>query len=67
MTGLCYQVRCFLADEGGATAIEYGLIAGLIAIGAIVAMTLTGGSVSSLFEYVSSRSAKELDNVNELE
>lgn len=66
MTGLCYQVRCFLADDSGATAIEYGLIAGLIAVGAIVAMTLTGGSVSSMFEYVSSRSGAQLDNINDI-
>ncbi|MBL8594560.1 MAG: Flp family type IVb pilin [Devosia sp.] len=66
MTGLCNQVRCFLADDSGATAIEYGLIAGLIAVGAIVAMTLTGNSLSSMFEYVSSRSSEQLDNINDI-
>ncbi|ODT26195.1 MAG: hypothetical protein ABS35_11105 [Kaistia sp. SCN 65-12] len=66
MTGLCHQVRCFLVDENGATAIEYGLIAGLIAVGAIIAMTLTGTSLSSMFEYVSSRSSEQLDNINDI-
>jgi pilus assembly protein Flp/PilA len=66
MTGLCSQIRCFVADEGGATAIEYGLIAALIAVGAIVAMSIAGGSVSSMFEYVSSRSAEKLDNINDI-
>jgi pilus assembly protein Flp/PilA len=66
MTGLCHQVRCFLVDENGATAIEYGLIAALIAVGAIVAMTLTGTSVSSMFEYVSSRSGEQLNNIDDL-
>ncbi len=66
MMGLCYQVRCFFADENGATAIEYGLIAGLIAVGAIVAMTLTGNSLSGMFEYVSSRSGEQLDNIDEI-
>jgi len=66
MRGLRSQVRRFVADESGATAIEYGLIAGLIAIGAIVALTLTGGSVTSMFDYVSERSAEQLDNIEGL-
>jgi len=40
-------------DEDGATAIEYGLIAALIAVAAIVAMTALGGSLSSMFNYIS--------------
>lgn len=39
-------------DEEGATAIEYGLIAALIAIAAITAMTAVGTEVSSTFERV---------------
>lgn len=39
----------FLADESGATAIEYGLIAGLISIAAVAAMTTIGGSLETLF------------------
>lgn len=52
----------FAYDEDGATAIEYGLIAALIAIGILAAMTALGGSVTGLYEYVSSRAGKELDN-----
>ena len=33
-------VRRFLQDESGATAIEYGLIAGLVAVAIIAALTL---------------------------
>ncbi len=43
----------FLNDESGATAIEYGLIAALIAVGIIAAATALGGSLSSLFESIS--------------
>ncbi|MGE8396334.1 MAG: Flp family type IVb pilin [Comamonas sp.] len=39
----------FLRDEEGATAIEYGLIAALIAVVAIAAMTSVGGSLSGIF------------------
>ena len=45
----------FLKDEEGATAIEYGLIAGLVAIGIIVALTTLGGNLSSLFGRVSAK------------
>ena len=43
-----------LRDEAGATAIEYGLIAALIAVAAISAMSTLGGELSSTFSTVSS-------------
>lgn len=64
MTALSDLVRCFIGNEEGATAIEYGLIAGLVTVGIIMAMTALGGSVTSLFEYVSDRSIAELDNAD---
>ena len=45
----------FVRDESGATAIEYGLIAALIAVGIIAAATTLGGSVSSLFGRISTK------------
>lgn len=36
-------------DESGATAIEYGLIAALIAVACIAALTSLGGSLSNTF------------------
>lgn len=45
----------FIDDESGATAIEYGLIAALIAVGIIVAATLLGGSLSNLFNSIGGR------------
>jgi pilus assembly protein Flp/PilA len=43
-----------LRDEAGATAIEYGLIAALIAVAAISAMSGLGDQLSSTFNKVSS-------------
>ena len=40
-------------NEEGATAIEYGLIAALIAVAAITAMQSLGGQLSSTFNTVS--------------
>ena len=51
-------VKSFLQDESGATAIEYGLIAGLVSVAAIGALTLMGGSLDSMFTGVS----LQLDN-----
>ncbi|MGC2413871.1 MAG: Flp family type IVb pilin [Stellaceae bacterium] len=39
-------------DDSGATAIEYGLIAALIAVAAIVAMQAVGTSLISIFTTV---------------
>jgi pilus assembly protein Flp/PilA len=41
-------------DESGATAIEYGLIAALISVAAIGAMTAVGGKLDTTFTSVSS-------------
>jgi pilus assembly protein Flp/PilA len=43
-----------LRDNRGATAIEYGLIAALIAVAAITAMTSIGTKLSTTFNNVSS-------------
>ena len=40
-------------DESGATMIEYGLIAALISVAAIVALTAMGGSLQTMFNTVS--------------
>ncbi len=39
----------FLKNESGATAIEYGLIAALIAVAAIVAMGTLGNKLGNVF------------------
>jgi pilus assembly protein Flp/PilA len=44
-----------LHSEDGATAIEYGLIAALIAVAAITAMGALGNSLSNTFETVSTQ------------
>ncbi len=43
-----------LKDDGGATAIEYGLIAALIAVAAVVVMGQVGTNLSSTFNTVAS-------------
>jgi pilus assembly protein Flp/PilA len=46
-------LKNLLADENGATAIEYGLIAALVSVAAITALTEMGSSLQILFNRVS--------------
>jgi len=43
------MITKFLKDESGATAIEYGILAGLIAVIIIGTVTTLGGNLSALF------------------
>jgi pilus assembly protein Flp/PilA len=45
-------VTRFLKDESGATAIEYGLIAALVAVVLVTALGLVGTNLSALFNTV---------------
>lgn len=42
----------FLRDESGATAVEYGLIAALVSVAGIAALTLMGTSLTNIFQTV---------------
>ena len=42
-------------SESGVTAIEYGLIASLIAVAIIVAVTLVGTNLAGLFTYIAGK------------
>jgi pilus assembly protein Flp/PilA len=50
-------INKLLRDEAGATAIEYGLIAALIAVAAISAMQGLGGQLQTTFNTTSSSMA----------
>lgn len=42
----------FVAEEDGATAVEYGLMVALIAVVIIGAVTLLGGNLNDLFNQI---------------
>ena len=48
-------LRRKLGERSGVTAIEYGLIAGLIAVAIIAAVTLLGGNLGSTFNTVAGK------------
>lgn len=45
----------FLKDEEGVTAIEYGLIAALIAVVIIAGVTLVGTNLNAVFQYIAGK------------
>lgn len=48
-------LKSFVGDESGATAIEYGLIAALIAVAIITAITALGGKLADTFSLITSK------------
>ena len=52
MAKLKLVTKGFVRDEDGATAIEYGLIAALIAVVIIGALSTIGGNLNSAFTYI---------------
>jgi pilus assembly protein Flp/PilA len=43
------KIAAFINDEEGASAVEYGLLVGLIAVVIIVAVTALGAKLNALF------------------
>ncbi|HVO01904.1 MAG TPA: Flp family type IVb pilin [Candidatus Cybelea sp.] len=56
------RIRKFFKSDLGATAIEYGLIAALIAVVIIAALQLTGNSLKQVFNNVSSNLSSASSN-----
>jgi len=46
------RISAFMEDESGATAIEYGLLAALIAVAALAAMSVVGTKLSQNFSTI---------------
>ena len=49
------QLILLLKNDEGATAIEYGLIAALIAVAAIAAFSLVGTNLSAVFNTIATK------------
>lgn len=55
MKFLANKTKAFFQDEGGAAALEYGLLAALIAAVIAVAVGAIGTNLNSVFNYVKDR------------
>ncbi len=62
MAGMRVVLAGFVADESGATAIEYGLVAAGIAVACIVAITAFGNNLLGLFVHVDDRAGEVIDS-----
>ncbi len=49
------KLRKLLTNKSGATAIEYGLIAALVSVAAVVALQNLGSSLNTMFSTVSTQ------------
>ncbi|MGQ3120102.1 MAG: Flp family type IVb pilin [Aliihoeflea sp.] len=56
------MLKRFLADESGATAIEYGLIAALIGVAIVGGASATGTAISELWSGNESKISEVLNN-----
>ena len=52
MKNLMNNMKSFMQDEEGVTAIEYGRIAALIAVVIIAAVTSVGTNLKGIFNYI---------------
>lgn len=59
MSRIIEKIAWFIEDQDGVTAIEYGLIAALIAIGIVAALTTVGTDLQTVFTTV----ADDLDSI----
>lgn len=55
MKALLNRTSSFIRNEEGVTAIEYGLIASLIAVVIIAAVGLVGTNLTAVFNYVAGK------------
>ena len=51
------HVHRFLADDSGATMIEYGLVAALVSVPASTSLRTMGDSLRTIFEFVTTSAA----------
>ena len=49
------MIRQYVGDDKGATAIEYGLIAALISVVAVTAMSSVGSNLTTTFSTIASK------------
>jgi pilus assembly protein Flp/PilA len=57
MKSFINSAKTFIRDEDGVTAIEYGLIATLIALAIIVGVTAVGTNLNAKFNFIAGKLA----------
>ena len=57
MQHIIITAKSFTADDSGATALEYGLIAGLISLAVVTGATAAGTAVNTIFTAIGTKLA----------
>jgi len=55
MRGMCDCLRVLLREEAGQDLIEYAMVAGLIGLGAVIALSGLSGKIANSFNTVGNR------------
>lgn len=55
MNTISTAMKQFVNDEGGVTAIEYGMIAALIATALVAGVSAVSGGLTTAFNYIASK------------
>ncbi len=55
MSTIVTSIKKFMREEDGVTAIEYGLIASLVALGILVGAALLGTNLNSMFTFIAGK------------
>ncbi len=66
LTKLIARAQAYIHSKDGATAIEYGLIAGGISLAIMAAVFLAGDSLSAMFNSVSSGLKEAASRISEV-
>lgn len=64
MNNIIAKMQAFLADKNGATAIEYGLIAGGISLAIVAAVFAFGDDLGTLFDTIATSMENASANVD---
>ncbi len=59
------KIECFVKDESGATAIEYGLIAAATGVALVVTMPFIKNQLTALFNGIGSTVANGVNDMNQ--
>lgn len=52
MKNLALGIKCFARDEGGASAVEYGILVALIAVAILITVMLVGQKLEDVFNRI---------------
>lgn len=63
MLNLCRKLHVFLSDSKGATAIEYSILIGGIALSIVLVLMLVGDEIAEIISTIGTEFSDSVDNI----